>query len=1239
MIVSVTTLGSRGGDAGGAAAAVIDYLDGRVRARGGATPGQMPDLPRLDDGTGRVVGYYADSVEGPGVWVGQGMSGVQPTGVVNAKELRRVLLGQDPASGAQLVGARGSAARAGSHGRHGRAVAAHGPDDELLTLPQAGTLLGVSPQYLRRLAAETAKVEALRGREQAAGNDLTPLPDNHLMATQVGCKAHWRVTRGEVCRFAKARRPPAAVVGYDLTFSVPKSVSILWASSDPARQAHIVAAVNEAVSAGVRYLEANAAYTQSQHRRQGESSREKAGGLVAASYLHATSRALDPQLHCHVVVANMAERPDGTVRALDGRPLYAHAKTAGYLASAELRAQLSRRLGVEWQPVGRGVADVAGVPRAAVVEMSKRSADVEALLEDLTRHLSTQVGERWMTSAQAHQMAAYATRAAKDHAVDPVALRPHWQSRLEAVGLDRRAVEACFDRTVATRAVSVQDREELFAEMASAHGVTELANAFDRRDVIQYVAEWAGDRLSAAEVCDLADAWLATEVVVSLDASLRDRRAGDVIRLAGGATVSAVEGEPLYTTRGMLELEERIAATYERGRHVGAGLVDAEVVEANLAARPRLGADQVAMVRVVTGSGHRIQCVLGPAGSGKTTALEAAARAWEEAGYRPMGAAVQGTAAEVLGQRTGIPSTTVASLLARLDTATDPVLGQRSVVVVDEASTLGNRDLARLASHVERAGATLRLVGDPAQHTAVAAGGGWRHLVEHHREDTPELTELRRQAGPDMADMRQILPRLRQGDIDAALERLRAGERVVEADSPEELLDMVVADWYVDRQKALGDASLEPSSMIAEHHAERRELNARARALLAADGSLSGPELKAGGLDFRVGDEVISVAQERSLRPEGGDRWSFVRNGLRGKVTEVRPGDGPGQEGHVVVDFARRGPVVIPEAYLTKAIRPDVEGVLAHAYALTSHQAQGDTFEAARHLATDCSSLPGLYVGLSRGRSDARMYVVRRRDLHDGADLHTELPRLEDEASAFQALSARLASERSERLASEVDPLARDVAELRHAHTLRELHALAQGEAGDNAHTAARALDDELAAIATRARLEPDGALDERLGPRPEVGTARQAWDRAVDDASRYRALWDGEPVAGGSGATWALGPEPVGPAVDDYRRAAASLHQAEVVLASTRPTPDLARERRQLEGALVLADSQAERDTALAMRAFAAQRLAEAEGDHDWAQRRLQELEAAPRRRRDVEAIEEARRSVDLTEIGRAHV
>ena len=251
MIVSVTTLGSQTGDAADAAAKVVKYLEGHGPAKQGRDPGPSPDLPVVD-GSSDILGYYTDALASPGIWMGRGLTGVRMEGLVDPDHLHRVLVGQNPHTGDQLVSGNGSAQRA-----HADTVAAalRGPDDDVLSLAEAADALGVSSSYLRAQAAATRKARACTLRQQAAGQDLTLLPKSYLDATQAEKHSHWQVTRAELRRFAAEREAPPVVVGYDLTFSVPKSVSILWATATPAQQVAIEAAVTESVRVGMSYLE------------------------------------------------------------------------------------------------------------------------------------------------------------------------------------------------------------------------------------------------------------------------------------------------------------------------------------------------------------------------------------------------------------------------------------------------------------------------------------------------------------------------------------------------------------------------------------------------------------------------------------------------------------------------------------------------------------------------------------------------------------------------------------------------------------------------------------------------------------------------------------------------------------------------------------------------------------------------------------------------------------------------
>jgi conjugative relaxase-like TrwC/TraI family protein len=183
----------------------------------------------------------------------------------------------------------------------------------------------------------------------------------------------------------KAGRPlrhssvPVRVAGFDLTFSAPKSVSVVFALGDVAEQAAVRDAHDRAVREALKYVERTAAAVR---RGAGGAHVEPAGGLVAAAFRHRTSRAGDPQLHTHVLVANLGQGPDGRWSALDGRRLYAQARAASFLYQAVLRSELSRQLGVEWLTVRDGIAEIAGVPKRVLRAFSRRRTEIEAALAE-----------------------------------------------------------------------------------------------------------------------------------------------------------------------------------------------------------------------------------------------------------------------------------------------------------------------------------------------------------------------------------------------------------------------------------------------------------------------------------------------------------------------------------------------------------------------------------------------------------------------------------------------------------------------------------------------------------------------------------------------------------------------------------------------------------------------------------------------------------------------------------------
>ena len=223
-------------------------------------------------------------------------------------------------------------------------------------------------------------------------------------------------------------RTRGSVAGFDVTFSAPKSVSVLFGIGDPATQSAIHDAHARAVREAFAYFERSTAFAR---RGAGGAETVRGDGLVAAAFVHRTSRSGDPQLHTHVLVANLVRAEDGRWSALDGRLVYAHARTAGFLYQAALRAELTRSLGVEWTPVSKGSAEIRGVSSRVIRAFSRRRAEIEAAME---LH-----GSRGRHAAQ---VAALDTRRAKDRAVRPEALAPEWRLRAAKLGLRRGADRA-----------------------------------------------------------------------------------------------------------------------------------------------------------------------------------------------------------------------------------------------------------------------------------------------------------------------------------------------------------------------------------------------------------------------------------------------------------------------------------------------------------------------------------------------------------------------------------------------------------------------------------------------------------------------------------------------------------------------------------------------------------------------------------------------------------------------------
>ncbi len=209
--------------------------------------------------------------------------------------------------------------------------------------------------------------------------------------------------------------------GVDGPLSAPKSVSVLWALADARTGEQVLAAHRTAVSETVAYLQRHAGHALRGHQGDGQrAARIGTDGLVVAAFEHRTSRADDPQLHTHVVIANLLHGVDGRWSALDTRALFRVQRTAGYLYQAVLRGQLTERLGVRWGRVRNGTAEIDGLPSGLLREFSRRRAAIEDALAASGR-----------AGVAAAQVACLTTRPAKSGRT-VTALLPDWWQRAQA---------------------------------------------------------------------------------------------------------------------------------------------------------------------------------------------------------------------------------------------------------------------------------------------------------------------------------------------------------------------------------------------------------------------------------------------------------------------------------------------------------------------------------------------------------------------------------------------------------------------------------------------------------------------------------------------------------------------------------------------------------------------------------------------------------------------------------------
>jgi len=754
-------------------------------------------------------------------------------------------------------------------------------------------------------------------------------------------------------------------VGYDFTFSVPKSVSLLYAMSG---DQDIIGAFRSAVDETMREIESE---MKTRVRQRGEDTNRNTGNLVWAEFIHTTSRPVDglpdPQLHSHVFTFN-ATWDDAERRWKAGQ--FRELKRDAPYFQAAFRVRLANKL----QDLGFGVErkrddfEIAGIPPDVLKRYSRRTALIEQVAK-----------ERGITDPDRKAELGAETREMKDSTLGWEALRKEWDGRLSEKERDTLAAVHRRERAAARP----EHVEKAAVDHAVEHSFVREAVVPERKLVTEALKRGLGG--------------------VTVEDVQREVQERPLIR-------SEVAGRPMATTKEMLALESRLIDFARNGRGRCLPLGD----PARPCSRAWFNDGQKAAVRHVLGSRDRVMIIRGVAGTGKTTLEQEIGEALAEV-KRPVVAIAQSVKAsrEVLRQEAGFPmADTVARFLK--DSAMKEA-ARNGVIIVDESSQLGTRDMSQVFDAAEAVGARVILVGDRRQHRSVMAGEPLKLLEDNAGLRVAEVTEILRQSG-DYKKAAQALSEGRTQEGFEQLDKLGWIKQVPDGERYQQLADSYLA--AITEKKKNGESK--SALVVSPTHAEAYKVTDAIRAGLKAQGKLgkecivdtwvptqlTDPQ-KSDPTEYEVGSllqfhlnapgytkgsrlilvEGVKPPTELAKRFEVyrpvqlalavGDRVRVTAGGTT-KDGKHRLNNGTFLTVH---GFNKHGDILVDHGWVIDR----GFGHLTHGYVSTSHSSQGVTVDKL-FVAISSQSLPATdqrtaYVALTRGKEMAQVFTDDRKEL------------------------------------------------------------------------------------------------------------------------------------------------------------------------------------------------------------------------------------------------------------------
>jgi conjugative relaxase-like TrwC/TraI family protein len=744
-------------------------------------------------------------------------------------------------------------------------------------------------------------------------------------------------------------------VFFDFTCSPPKSVSVLAVTLDDKR---LVEAHEEAAKVAFCELEIFAA---TRVRKQGNQRDRTTGNLVAAAFVHDSSRELDPQLHTHFTVFNATfDEREQCWKALQAGAMY----EAIRFATAAYRNELAKRIyeiGYLIQPAKHGF-EIKGVSPDVLKLFSKRAQQRDAVVQEMEQKL----GRKLSNNEIAH--AVHQSRAKKLKGISTTEVR------------ERQLAELSPDEQKSLRRVSANARIGRI-----------LSESNDEPKILAHAVAHVFERKSVAPEHELMSVALA-------------RRPGEVdlpkLKTALKQSPDLVKTERGFSTRQILATELALIQT------VNTGCATVAPLRANYQPADWLGEDQRRAILHILRTSDRITGLRGLAGTGKTTALRELVAACKDARVEPLFCAPTAAATDVL-RKEGFEAVTLQSLLQ-----SKPILSKRQLVVLDEAGAVGIDDMKRLFELAKECRVVLS--GDTGQHASVARGDALRILEQHSNLQSGQLTRIRRQRRAEYRHAVELAAQKRTTESFAQLERMGA---VVEF-SGNQIYDSAAQSYLKSRKQN------KSSLLVAPTWAEIEAVTEKVRAELKLSGVLGGEEKefrvfdslswteaqKRDAREYRPGQvlnfhrtthgfskgasaEIVQVSDDslKLRRPDGSEtsvqlgRGSAAFDVGETRTLKIAAGD------KLLLQANWRKKFINGELVEAKSVQGDsillTDGriipsdyrTFTHGYAVTSHAAQGKTVDEVLVVASSRSlaaiNQQQFYVSISRGRERCQVFT------------------------------------------------------------------------------------------------------------------------------------------------------------------------------------------------------------------------------------------------------------------------